>query len=127
MTRFQLADSAKAPWTRTMTGCSVVVMSSPFWRSGRPRVPRWPGRRRRLPRSACGRRPRPRRAACPPGSQGSDQAAVDDEVRAGDVAGALAGEQDDEVGDLVRAGEPAGDRVGGGLLRHRVRLAAVVA
>ena len=35
---------------------------------------------------------------------------------AGDVAAAVAGEEHDEVGDLVGPGEPAGRRSGGGLL-----------
>ena len=38
------------------------------------------------------------------------------DVAAGDVGAAAAGEEDDEVGDLVGAGEPAGRRPGGGLL-----------
>ena len=39
-------------------------------------------------------------------SHGGDEPAVDDEVRAGDVAGAVAGEQQDEVGHLFGTGEP---------------------
>lgn len=41
--------------------------------------------------------------------QGLDEAAVNREVRAGDTAGAVAGQHEDEVGDLGRAGESAGD------------------
>ena len=37
-------------------------------------------------------------------SEGGDQAAVDDEVGAGDVRGAIAGEEQHEVGDLVGVG-----------------------
>src|SRR5260221_12795078 len=45
-------------------------------------------------------------------SQGGDQSAIDDEVGPGDVAGAAAGQQQHQIGDLLRAGEPA---------RHRTR------
>ena len=51
------------------------------------------------------------RAPC---SEGGDEAAVDDEVGAGDVRGAIAGEEQDEVGDLVRSGEPPGHGLRGG-------------
>jgi uncharacterized protein YbjT (DUF2867 family) len=40
-------------------------------------------------------------------SQGLDQPPVDDEVRAVDVAGSVAGEQDNEVGDLLGSREAA--------------------
>jgi hypothetical protein len=62
------------------------------------------------------------RGQCWKGLEGGRKAAVDDEVGAGYVAGALAGRQDDEIGDLGRRGEPAcrgllllaTDDVGGG-------------
>ena len=46
---------------------------------------------------------------------GRDQAAVDPEVGARDVGGAVAGQQEDQVGDLLRAAEPAGHRTLRGL------------
>src|SRR5215218_301151 len=56
-----------------------------------------------------------------PASEGLDQAAVDDEVGPGHVAGAVPGQQHDEVGDLLRLGEAAGGRssrlLGGDVLR----------
>src|SRR3954453_22934608 len=41
--------------------------------------------------------------------EGGDEAAVDGEVGSGDVAAAVAGQQQDEVGDLVRPGKAPGD------------------
>ncbi|GGM04192.1 hypothetical protein GCM10007977_001830 [Dactylosporangium sucinum] len=50
-------------------------------------------------------------------SEGADQPAVDGEVGAGDVGRAVAGQQQHEVRDLLRAGEPARHRGAGGLPR----------
>src|SRR3954463_3512476 len=44
--------------------------------------------------------------------EGGDEAAVDGEVSSGDVAAAVAGQQQDEGGGLVRAGEAPGDAAG---------------
>src|ERR1700722_6661774 len=49
---------------------------------------------------------------------GGDEAAVDGDVGAGDVAGPLAGEKQHDVGDLGRLGEPAGDHLAGGVARN---------
>jgi alpha-maltose-1-phosphate synthase len=46
---------------------------------------------------------------------GRDQAAVDPEVSARDVGGPVAGQQEDQVGDLLRTAEPAGHRTMRGL------------
>jgi hypothetical protein len=55
------------------------------------------------------------------GSKRGDQSSVDDEIGAGDIAGAVAGQQQDEISDLLWSGEPAGHRVAGGLLGDSVR------
>jgi hypothetical protein len=52
------------------------------------------------------------------GSEGGDESAVDDEVRAGDVAGAVAGQQHDDVGHLFGASEPPRHRIRGGLFGY---------
>jgi hypothetical protein len=51
------------------------------------------------------------------GSQGSDESTVDDEVSTGDVAGAVAGQQHNEVGHLFGAGESSCRRFAGCLFR----------
>src|SRR4029077_3203430 len=48
------------------------------------------------------------------GLQGGEQAAVDDVVGAGHVAGPVAGQEQDHVGDLGGPGEAAGDHLAGG-------------
>ncbi len=58
-------------------------------------------------------------------SEGLDEAVIDDEVGAGDVAGAAAGEQDDRVGRLLGCAERAGGRLAGG--SGRLALAALLA
>jgi probable blue pigment (indigoidine) exporter len=58
------------------------------------------------------------------GSQRREQTAVDDEVGPGDVARTLAGQQHDQVGDLVRPGKAAGHRLAGRPLGHGLRVAA---
>src|SRR5690348_4322954 len=63
---------------------------------------------------------------------GGDQPAVDSEVGPGDVGGAVAGQHQHQVGDLLRAAEPPGDcgarrlagyvpGLGAGRLAHRLR------
>ena len=48
------------------------------------------------------------------GVRGGDEAAVDDEVGAGHVGRAITREEQDEVRDLLRAGESSGDALRGG-------------
>jgi hypothetical protein len=51
----------------------------------------------------------------PLSSSQDDESAVDDEVGAGDVAGAIVGQQHDQVGHLFGTGEPSHYRAGGSL------------
>jgi hypothetical protein len=51
----------------------------------------------------------------PTRSEGPDQAAVDQDVGTGDVAGPSPGEQQNYIGDFLQVGEAAGRRAGDGL------------
>jgi len=51
------------------------------------------------------------------GLPGRDEAAVDADVGAGDIGGDVAGQQQDQVSDLLRAAEPPGDHLARGAAR----------
>jgi len=55
--------------------------------------------------------------ALPDSAEGGDEAAVDGQPGAGDVGGAVAGQQDEQPGDLLGGGEPARRGPGDGGLR----------
>src|SRR5690349_21508227 len=54
-------------------------------------------------------------------SDGGDETAVDDEVAAVDVAGAVTGQQQHEIGNFLRRRETAGRTVGGSAAGDLVR------
>jgi len=56
--------------------------------------------------------------------EGLDQAIINGEVSAGDVAGPVAGQQQGEVSDLLGSGEASGDRSGRRVCRDVTRFHA---
>src|SRR6185437_7235066 len=95
-------------------------LTNSWSRPARTRLNRGPSRGRKVLRAGAARMPFSSRQRLPRG----DEAAVDGEVRASDVARAAAAEEEHEVGDLAGLGEPAGDHLAGGLAGHVLGLGA---
>ena len=94
------SSSVTSRWPRSTSRSSRASARSVTSKDRRPRSPR-------TSRSSA-------RAGWPDGSllRRRDEPAVDDEVGAGHVPGAVARQQDDEVGDLLRSGESTRGRLG---------------